>query len=883
MKASSRRRHGRRRTNSPWFILGAMLGTVPQLHAAGRPASPALPIEHRIKVDPWRIASALAHVKVFTPSETASPEVFRDPGAGYQEQAALRSSTTDASAGSPVETVDAQNAPVFRFAIAPGPLPNAIREFQTITGLTVRVATDVVRNLTTDGVTGAYTATQALERLLAGSSLSHRTLDQTTVAIEVRIASDVVNVTGGLPRVESPKYAAPLTETPQTIQVIPSALLEEQGAASLTDALRNVPGITMQAGEGGGASNTSGDMFNMRGFSANNSIFVDNVRDDGMLTRDVFNLQQIEVYSGPTGSDVGRTNAAGYINLTTKSPNREASRSGSLTYGDGEQVRTTLDVNQPFSIGERGTFLGEAAVRVNVLWQDGGVPRRDHAERASKAIAPSIAFGLSTPTRAVLTGQIMRQDNLADYGLPSAASPVGQLAPNAPLGAAPVDQSNYYGSPDYDYDHGRQDNITLRLDHDFTSDITLRNQTRYNATTREAVITSIQNPAAYNPATNLVTLSRQANERHNDILSNQTNLSARVSTGRLRHQLSVGLEIARESQFAPALGGVGTRAPIDLNHPDVFSPVVGMNIVPTGALSEGSTDTVAIYAFDAFDINPRVRVNGGIRIERYDTVSHSVAASGIVTDLAGEDTMVSGKAGVVFNLTGNGNLYASYGSSVTPPGSANFQLNAAPTNQNNPNVDPQESTNYEVGTKWDLAASRVQLSGAYFWTRNKNVIFVVDASAVPPIFNQDDEQRVKGIVLGAVGRITPRLDLNLSLQYLDSAVRSQRAAIDGNRLALTPEFSGNVWATYRLPRDIRVGGGLRYTDAVFVSTANTTAVPRYSVVDALVEAPLGDRLTLRLNVYNLTDRVYIRNINNNAGRYNPGPPRSFLLSSAIRF
>ena len=73
----------------------------------------------------------------------------------------------------------------------------------------------------------------------------------------------------------------------------------------------------------------------------------------------------------------------------------------------------------------------------------------------------------------------------------------------------------------------------------------------------------------------------------------------------------------------------------------------------------------------------------------------------------------------------------SYGSSLTPPGSANFQLNAGATNQNNPNVDPQESVNYEVGSKWDLAGSRLQLTGAFFWTENKNVIFVVDAHGGP--------------------------------------------------------------------------------------------------------------------------------------------------------
>ena len=70
---------------------------------------------------------------------------------------------------------------------------------------------------------------------------------------------------------------------------------------------------------------------------------------------------------------------------------------------------------------------------------------------------------------------------------------------------------------------------------------------------------------------------------------------------------------------------------------------------------------------------------------------------------------------------------------------------------------------------------------------------------------------------------------------------------------------------------------------MFINAANTTAVPRYTVADALIEAPIGRQLTLRLNVYNLTDDDYIRNINNNGGRYNPGTPRSFLLSTAVRF
>jgi len=860
------------------LVIGAVLGTLPPLHASELPRSqpPAVPVERRVVLDLRELKAALAHVRIWTPSETLP--MLNDIQLGDAQGVAIQ--THDAAPPDP-DQAQGRNAPVFRFAIQAGPLASAIQQFEAVTGLTVRAAADVIASMTSAGVSGTLTAQQALERLLDGTSLSHRFIDPSTIAIDIRVAADAVQVTGEA-RLESVKYSAPPVETPQTIQIIPTALLDEQGATTLTEALRNVPGITMQAGEGGGASNTSGDMFNMRGFSANNSLFVDGVRDDGLLARDVYNLEQIEVFSGPTGSDVGRANAAGYINLTTKTPQREALRSAAISYGAGEHVRTTFDVNQPLSLAEPGTFFGNASVRVNVLWQDGGVPGRDYTERQSKSIAPSLAFGLSTPTRATLSGQIMRQDNLADYGLPAAASPIGPLTSASALAASPVDQTNYYGSPDFDYDRGRQDNVLFRVEHDFEPGFSLRNQTRYNTTTREAVITSIANPAAYNPATNLVTLSRQANERHNDIFSNQTNLSGRAATGRISHDLSVGLEIARENQFSPTLGGVGTRAPIDLNAPDVFSPVVGMNIVPTGALSEGRTDTIALYAFDAFDLGSRVRVNGGIRVENYDTTSHAVAADGAVTDVEGDGTLVSGKAGLVYRLNQQGNVYASFGTSLTPPGSANFQLNAAAANQNNPNVDPQESTNYEIGTKWDLGG-RLQLTGAYFWTENKNVIFVVDPAAVPPVFNQDDGQKVNGLALAVTGRITTRLDINMSLQYLDSEAVSQSPATNGRQLQLTPEVSGNLWATYRLPRDIRIGGGVRYNDDVFVNAANTIVIPSYALADALVEAPIGEHLILRFNVYNVTDRTFIRNINNNAGRYNPGTPRSFLLSSAFRF
>ena len=184
----------------------------------------------------------------------------------------------------------------------------------------MEITIEAMKVVTSPGVSGTFTDEQALQQLLTGTSISFRFTSPQIVALEFRGAAESVDVRGAAPAVSSPKYTAPLREVPQTIEVIPRATIEEQGVTTLTEALRGVPGITLQAGEGGGASNTAGDMFNMRGFNAANSLFVDGVRDDGLISRDVFNLEQVEVFMGPTGTDVGRGTAAGYVNMQTKSP-----------------------------------------------------------------------------------------------------------------------------------------------------------------------------------------------------------------------------------------------------------------------------------------------------------------------------------------------------------------------------------------------------------------------------------------------------------------------------------------------------------------------------------------------------------------------------------
>ena len=862
MARKQRHKHHSRKSRSNWAVMGAFV------------ASAAFAPQTAATVDAAALTQQLKWLRVAVPGDARN--VYASPASPMHEDA------------NRVQQTPGGTERRITFQIPAGPLGDVLREIEKISGLHISIADNAIAAISSAGVSGSFTAIEAVARAVAGTDVVSRVTSPNSVSLEIRLASESVDVTGSIdqPRPSSPKYVAPLIEVPQTIEVIPREVMEAQGVTTLSDALRNVPGISLQAGEGGGASNTSGDMFNLRGFSANNSLFVDGVRDDGLMSRDVYNLEQIEVFMGPTGSDVGRGNAAGYVNMQTKTPHAAGAYIVNYGYGSGDLNRTTIDLNQPLRLGADGGWLSHSAARLNVLWEDGGVPGRDVVERENKSIAPSVGFGLGTPTRVTAGVQITRQDNLPDYGIPGAAWTETQLAPTTVFAEHPVDSDNYYGSSPYDYDKVEQESVTARIEHDVNSNLTLRNQIRYNRTYREAVITTIQNPAAFVPETQTVTVARQGNERENDIVSNQTSLSTRFVAGRVRHALNAGVEIASEQQFAPTLGGLGTRNPpsVSVYTPNHLDPVTSYSPARTLAYSDGNTSTVGVYAFDTVELGSRWQLSGGLRWEYYDATFKAVDAAGATTtDLKTSDGLISGKAGALYQLAPAANVYVSYGSTVTPPGTANFTLSSQPNNQNNPNVDPQKSRNYEVGTKIGFYENRLSLTGAIFRTDNENVIYTVDAAAIPPVFNQDDAQRVNGATVGALGYINPRWQVLASLGYLDTRQISQNPLNNGNRLTLTPEWSGSLWTTYDFPKGLTFGGGVRFVDEVFINTVNTIVAPGFALVDAMAEYDFNTHLTLRLNITNLTDKVYIKNVNNNGGRYNPGTPRAATITSSVRF
>lgn len=684
--------------------------------------------------------------------------------------------------------------------------------------------------------------------------------------------------------VSSPKYTAELVNLPQTVVVIPKTVFREQAAITLSDVLRNTPGITLLAGEGGGASNTAGDSFFMRGFDATNSIFIDGVRDQAAYSRDVFNLDQVEVAKGPSGSYTGRGNASGSVNLVTKTPTEQALRVMGVSYGTNDHVRGTVDFNQPLS----ESFLGGTAVRLNAMWQDGGVAGRDDVEHDAWGIAPSLALGLGADTRLALAAQILRQESTPDYGLPSAALP--GLAPTTPP-VGHVEQSNFYGSADIDFDDVDSDSYTARFEHDFAPGVTLRNLSRYSDNHRLAVITTIQNPAAFDPVTSLVTRARQINERINRNFTNQTNLNFEFQTGSLQHSMSTGVEYADETQISPGRTGAGTAPPADIYHPNPHDPITGYAPARTGAFTRGETETFAVYGFDTLELSRQWQLSAGLRVERYDTdfLSVAVPESGTADIKLGvSDTLTSWNSGLVFKPVDNGSVYVAAATTQTPPGGLNFTLSPTITNVNNPALEPQKSTNYELGTKWDLLEGRLSTTAALFHTVNTNVVTSETIGGTVVAVSFDSEQQVDGVELSVSGLLTPKWQVFAGYSYLDSEFTKSVAPDQQDAtLQWTPRNSGNLWTTYQLPFGFSIGGGARYMDTVARSSVTVPGIgasaPEYWVYSATAAWQANEQITLRLNVNNVTDEVYAISLNNNGGRYNPGPERSFLVSADFAF
>ncbi|WP_418643325.1 TonB-dependent receptor [Stutzerimonas kunmingensis] len=659
----------------------------------------------------------------------------------------------------------------------------------------------------------------------------------------------------------SKKYTAPLRETPKSVTVITDQVIRDTGSLTLVDALRTTSGITFGAGEGG---NPAGDRPIIRGFNAESDTFIDGLRDVGSQTREIFNVESIEVSKGPGSAYTGAGSTGGSLNLISKTAKQRDFGDASVTLGSDQTRRYTLDVNR---------VLGDnVAGRLNLMKHEANVAGRDGVDVSRWGVAPTITFGFDTPTRATLSYYHLETDDMPDYGIPLTVATSG----NPGREPVSVDRDNFYGLESRDFRESTTDAGTIRLEHDLNENLTVSNTTRIARTALDYIVTNPDDSRG-NVPNGLV--SRSAKSRNSDTQSwvNQTDLTARFDTGSIEHTLVTGVEISdvgvhnRPYVVTPGTSGntcssahLASGDCTSLSNPSSKDAWTG-SIARSAATTDTDTETLAAYVFDTLKFNDQWSLNMGLRYDDYETEQKAVSTAGVVTRPENKSHFWNYQLGLVFNPLPNGSIYAAWSTSSNPSGETGGEGSDA-LNVNNQVLDPERNRNYEIGTKWDFFDERLGLTAALFRTEKTNAR-VTNASGFQESIG---ETQVDGLELGATGQITRNWQVFASYTYLDAELVKSGAAnvgtraapvyveglYDGNEVPSTPKHSFSFWNTYNLTQDLTIGGGATYVDSRFGDTANNIEVPEYWRYDAMAAYRVSKNLDLQLNVQNLTDKRY---------------------------
>lgn len=720
-------------------------------------------------------------------------------------------------------------------------------------------------------------------------------------------------------RLSSAKFAQPLRDTPQSVTIVPREVLTEQNAQNLQDILKNVPGISFTSGEG---NLGWGDLFTIRGFSSEQSLTVDGMRDAGMSSRnDTFNIEQVEVFKGTGSIESGTSAVGGTVNLVSKEARLGNSNSVSVGMGNAKYRRFTADLNRQLNAG--------SALRFNVMKQKNDVPGRDVTKLDRQGLATSFATGLDGPTSLVIDLFHQEDKNVPDGGLPIQRGTGGQPMANVP-------HSAWFGADSYTQ-QTKSDSGTVKLAHEFAPGIKIRNQTRWALTDNLSVLS----PARFNganangttlgtslgytgvggltPVAGIPSYTDFANKtdaygvlRGSDfgtskrykIVANQTDFSAAFNTGFVRHELVTGLDLYRETYGdleRTVLAPTGTLW-FDMARPQVVHNGVATIKGNAGLVSRISN--AGVYVTDAIRFSSQWRMVASLRYDHWkaDTSLKNVNTA------SSSDGAVSGRVAAMYKPVEEASLYAAYAQAAQPSAMGATTNNAIYGSAAAAKYSPATSKTTELGGKWDVLRHRLALTGAIFRTEVSDS-WEYNPDEVSPV-RALPSKRVQGAELGVQGNVTEQWSVYGGLSRLKS--KQTKGANSGSEAKNVPDTTFNLWTSYTPVSGLvfsygaQYMGERRYSDNAYVGGLNnnsstvagpagraptyvfdTEKAPSYWVHSAAVRYRVNPNLALNLNVQNLTNKFYWARIGSSLDGFQlygvPGASRTVTLSADLSF
>jgi iron complex outermembrane receptor protein len=759
------------------------------------------------------------------------------------------------------------------YAIAGQSLAAALGEFGRQSDIQVSFDAELAQDQQAPAVRGRYSESQALQLLLRDSGLGWTLTPERTLLLyrlpqngALTLAPAHVSTSGVVAEVaDGPvqgyratrsatgtKTDTALRDIPQSIQVIPRQVLDDQQINQLSDALSNVSSV--QRGNTHGGSTES---FVVRGFHSR-TYAVDGMLMNPLVSRpevvsDLVNVERVEVLKGPASVLYGQGDPGGLINLVTRKPSFTPEAQVKAQAGSNDFYR--LEANASGPLDPAKTLAG----RIAVAGQTDAGFRDTFRDNRHTYVSPSLRWEPSELTTVDVGLEYTDLTSQFDRGV---------LPQN---GGISMNPKRFLHEP---WSHDDADKLAawFRVEHQVNDWLTLRQSTRWDDSHKQRYVVDLRGLREDGRS-----LQRRATDGDEKIrtLDMQFEAIATFATGGLRHTALVGVEYLKGDRKVVSYRG-------DLADIDIYEPVYGA--LPTNfrfnEIADYELETQSLYLQDQIDLSEQWKLLLGARYDSTKQDNLSTNANYVETPTKLDPEKISPRVGLVYQPTDWLSLYASYSTSFVPQG--DIDRNRRP-------LDPEEGKQYEVGAKFDLIPDRLSATLSVFELTRENV---ASEDPIDDSFSiQTGEQRVRGVELDISGQPLDGWQIIANASVLNAELTKHTPTEDsplaeGNKLEGVPTLSGSLWSSYQLQsgrfKGLGFGAGVIAVGSREGDLGNIYDVSGYTRIDASVFYDINDKLRVALNGRNLTDREYLETVAGTDGNYY-GEPASVLASVSAKF
>jgi len=718
-------------------------------------------------------------------------------------------------------------------------------------------------------------ATQALAQESAEKTLKTVTVKDTAESPTAAKESLLVKKTG------IAKGNQQLKDIPQTVTVMTEKLMDERNLDDFREVLKTTAGVTFLAGE------TGEEDVRMRGFSLQQAgdIYVDGLRDAPLVERDTFNMDRVEVLKGSASMLFGKGSTGGVVNQVNKQPFLMDQNEVNVTVGSGDMHRITGDFNK--QTGEN------SAIRINAMTH-----KADNwgATVDKKGAAGSYRWGIGERDEHTVSLYHLETDGRPLYAHPwmvsngsttnngggrnGGANTTGTLVPV-------LDAKNYYGMAS-DYLRSETSHLTYSHKHRFDQDSELKTTVRYGQYSRDLLGSQVgfKNLTQQNALSDSTLLSRSPKARYGEsqVLQLQSDYNNTFEWMGRQHSLIAGVDFIKEDaeRNNNHTTGLSNRDIAVGNANDGYGIADPRTKVPSLFFN---SQNLGVYAQDTVKLTETVKLLAGLRLENFSVKYKDIQNYQIEKS----DTLLSPRIGALWQPDASTTYYTSLGTSYNTSGdtySYGVGTSLAPgqANVTTLNTPPEKSRNFEVGGKFELFEGKGLLGVALFHSEKYNERNTdVDSAANQYLLS--GKRHATGMEFNFAGRLSPVWEVFYNHTWIPEAKIDVRSATgnmkQGDRPGLTPKHSASLWSTYRVAAQWRVGAGLNYRSAQTPLTNATIQTQAFTTLDAMLEHNLSENTLLKLNVSNLTNKLYIDQVYSSF--YVPGAPRRVELSLKTLF